>query len=313
MALSGFIKDYRKELQSDIWLMPPLYHRVWQWLKYQVNHEPNEIPMLDGTKFKIKKGQRLTSVRKIAQGIGWYEGMIWKEPNPKTVSNVLVWLEKNGMILIERGRGNRQYTLITLLNWDKHQCKSDGGNSKVTGNGEGKKQVADINKELKELIKNDKNKRLKEYTSNPLLLESLNDFVKMRKANKGTFTDKALTLLLGKLDKLAKTDQQKIDLLNESILNGWKGIFPIKQDNGPNKQNIKKDTLPSYISDQAEREKIKQQKNKLEQEKEETPEEEAKRALRIKELLFALGEGEDPHEQNRISQAHQNNEEKSKT
>jgi hypothetical protein len=151
----GFIKDYRKELQSDIWLMPPLYHRVWQWLKYQVNHEPNEIPMKDGTRFKIKKGQHLTSVRNIAQGVGWYEGMKWKEPNPKTVTVILEWLVQNEMIDIDRGKGNRQYTLISLLNWDSHQSKEDKGNGKETLNGQGRKHETDINKNDKECIKND--------------------------------------------------------------------------------------------------------------------------------------------------------------
>lgn len=76
------------------------------------------------------------------------------------------------------------------------------------------------------------------------------------------------------------------------------------QKSAPGKLNTRKDTLPTYISDQTEQEKT---------QKEETPEEEAKRALRIKELLYQLGEGEDPHEQNRISQPHKNYEEKSQT
>lgn len=142
-------------------------------------------------------------------------------------------------------------------------------------------------KESKVKESKEKNKRIKEYTSNPLLIESLNDFIKMRKSNKGVFTDKALTLLFGKLDKLAKTDQQKIDILNQSIMSGWKGVFPIKVDNGPNKQNTKKDTLPSYIADQEKREKLKREEI---QQKEETPEEEEARQKHIKEMMIALGE-----------------------
>ncbi|WP_243764021.1 hypothetical protein [Bacillus sp. XF8] len=153
--MQGFIKDYRQELGSDIWLMPPMYHRVWQWLKYQVNHQDNEIPMRDGSKFLIKRGQHLTSVRNIAQGVGYYEGTKWKEPNPKTISTILGWLEKQEMILIERGQGNRQYTLITLLNWDSYQAKKDEGNSKGTA----EKHLADINK-------NDKNNVVVEEESN---------------------------------------------------------------------------------------------------------------------------------------------------
>src|SRR5690606_30303915 len=71
---NGWIKDYRQELNSDIWMMPPLYHRVWQWLKYQVNHEDQFIPLRNGSKVKVSKGQHMTSIRQIAQGVGWYEG-----------------------------------------------------------------------------------------------------------------------------------------------------------------------------------------------------------------------------------------------
>lgn len=151
----GFIKDYRKEIESDIWMMPPLYHRVWQWFKYMVNHEDAEIPMRDGSKKKIKRGQHLTSIREIAKGVGWYEGLKKKEPNPKTIDAILKFMEKTEMILIERGQGNRQYTLITLIKYGEYQSKKSKGNSKVTVDGEGREQQVDINKELKECLKND--------------------------------------------------------------------------------------------------------------------------------------------------------------
>src|SRR5699024_3315293 len=130
--------------------MPPLYHRVWQYLKYMVNHKENKIPMSDGSFLKIDPGQHLTSVRGIAQGVGYFEGAKWKEPNPKTISKILTWLEKQSMIKIERGRGNRQYTLVTLSNWDLHQSEKSEGNNKYTATGEGGKQSVDINKNDKE-------------------------------------------------------------------------------------------------------------------------------------------------------------------
>jgi hypothetical protein len=158
--MTGYIKDHRKELHSDIWLMPPMYHRLWQWLKYKVNYEDAVIPMNDGSKFTIKKGQHLTSLRHIAQGLGYYEGRAWKEPNPKTVSVILEWMIKTEMIEIERGRGNREYTLITLLNWEKHQRKEEEGNSNYTPDGEGSKQQADIKKKNKEGPKKKEEKTL---------------------------------------------------------------------------------------------------------------------------------------------------------
>ncbi|WP_257997848.1 hypothetical protein [Salimicrobium jeotgali] len=153
--MKGFIKDYRQELESDIWMMPPLYHRVWQYLKYKVNYQDNKIPLRDDGFLTIKSGQHLTSVRTIAKGVGYYEQMKWQEPNPKTISKILKWLEKQTMISIDRGEGNKQYTLITLLNWDSYQDKSDGGNTYGTPAGEGQDQPLDINKNDKECLKND--------------------------------------------------------------------------------------------------------------------------------------------------------------
>jgi hypothetical protein len=41
-------------------------------------------------------------------------------------------------------------------------------------------------------------------------------------------TDYAKKLLLKKLEKLASDEEGKIAILNQSIENGWQGIFPLK-------------------------------------------------------------------------------------
>ncbi|MBN2910794.1 hypothetical protein JQC72_14940 [Polycladomyces sp. WAk] len=147
--MTGYIKDHRKELESDIWLMPPLYHRVWQWLKYKANHQDKSIPMKDGSKITIRRGQHMTSIRQIAQGVGWYENGKWKEPNPKTIKSILDWMKQQGMINITGRKGNNGYTLITLINWEVYQSKDEEGNNEHPI----KKQSTDINKN----DKNDKN------------------------------------------------------------------------------------------------------------------------------------------------------------
>lgn len=153
--LKGFIKDYRQELLSDIWMMPPLYHRVWQYLKYSANHIEGRIPMSDGTFKTIMPGQHLTSIRNIAEGVSWYERGVKKVPNPRTISRILDWLKKQSMINIDRGNGNRQYTLITLLNWGLYQSKDNRSNSRYTESASGAQQSVHINKNVKN-VKNDK-------------------------------------------------------------------------------------------------------------------------------------------------------------
>ncbi len=66
------------------------------------------------------------------------------------------------------------------------------------------------------------------YTSNEELRKALRDFLKMRKAIKKPMTDRAMTLILNKLDKLGNSDNEKIEVLNQSIVNSWQGIFELK-------------------------------------------------------------------------------------
>ena len=67
-----------------------------------------------------------------------------------------------------------------------------------------------------------------DYTSNSLLSDAIKDFISMRKQIKAPMTDRAIKLMLQKLDTLAQNDDTKIAVLNQSILNSWKGIFALK-------------------------------------------------------------------------------------
>lgn len=79
---------------------------------------------------------------------------------------------------------------------------------------------ASINKTKSKL-----NNTIDSYTKNLDLKEALNDFIEHRKAMKKPMTEKALKLLIGKLDGLADNDADKIALLNTSILNGWLSVY----------------------------------------------------------------------------------------
>jgi hypothetical protein len=58
---------------------------------------------------------------------------------------------------------------------------------------------------------------------------AIDDFINHRKTLKRPMTKKAIDLLKAKLNKLATTDQDKIDILNQSIENGWIGVFALKE------------------------------------------------------------------------------------
>lgn len=123
----------------------------------------------------------------------------------------------------------------------------------------------DIDKELdieedKEKKKNKKKKPanadftslISSYTSNEKLIEALNAFVEMRISIKAKPTERAMKMLLNKLDKMTQSDDEKILILENSIMNNWKDVYELKnQQRGSlnaqsfrnNGQGIQKDSM----------------------------------------------------------------------
>jgi len=81
---------------------------------------------------------------------------------------------------------------------------------------------------------------ISDYTEDEALRETLGEFVKMRQRIKKPLTNYALSLLTKKLDKMGRTAEEKIALLNQSIMNGWQHVYAIKDQgrNGANGKSI---------------------------------------------------------------------------
>lgn len=69
------------------------------------------------------------------------------------------------------------------------------------------------------------------YPLDEKLNDTFWDFIDFRKKIKSPMTEHAIDLLIKKLDKMSSDNDEKIEILNQSIINGWKGIFSLKQDN----------------------------------------------------------------------------------
>ncbi len=81
----------------------------------------------------------------------------------------------------------------------------------------------------------------------PRLKETLIEFIKMRKLIKSPMTDHALELLIKKLEKMSSDVDVQIEILNQSIQNSWKGIFPIdKKKQVNNASNSLEDDYQRY-------------------------------------------------------------------
>ena len=72
------------------------------------------------------------------------------------------------------------------------------------------------------------------YVADPELNAAILDFITYRKAAKKPMTDRAISMLLTKLDSMASTTAEKVAILQQSIFRGWTGVFPIKREQSGN-------------------------------------------------------------------------------
>lgn len=110
----------------------------------------------------------------------------------------------------------------------------------VTKNNESKSIEKDKDIEIEKETEKDKKrtgtaasveKVLSEFVLDDSVKETIREFVKMRKLIKAPMTDKALCLMINKLRDMTLIPNEQIAILNQSIENSWKGIFPLKQMN----------------------------------------------------------------------------------
>ena len=94
-----------------------------------------------------------------------------------------------------------------------------------------------INNNINKNIKKEKKKKETEFDSvinenftDEELKQTIYEFIKMRKAIKKPLTTRGLELMINKLKKITSNTNEQIQILNNSIMNNWLGIFPLKEE-----------------------------------------------------------------------------------
>lgn len=164
-----------------------------------------------------------------------------------TVRLALSTFEAFGMIEIEDD-------IICIPNWEKHQ--NIDGMEKIREQNRIRKQrqrerqrmaledkgnvtsrdchaiEEDKNKKRTEEDKNKKDTPTVYYPADELLNQAFLDYIEMRKKiKKPLATDRAVKLAMNNLEKLSGGDNDvAIQILEQSIMNSWQGLFPLKQE-----------------------------------------------------------------------------------
>lgn len=145
---------------------------------------------------------------------------------------------------------------------DQNEAKMLQCNTNVTNCNKNVTLDIDIEKDIeldKEIEKKEINKEKKltdaqeiqkiiddNFKHNNELYEAYNEFNKMRSKNKKVSnTPYANRKIINELNKMTDDDEEKIAIINQSIINGWGGIFPVKKNNYNNSYN---NNRPSTIA-----------------------------------------------------------------
>lgn len=223
---NGWVKLHRKMLDNPIIMKDAEHLAVWMYLLLNATHA--EYPALfKGKKIMLQPGQLITGRKSIASTLC---------VNESKVRRILDMFESDQQI--DRQRSN-QNTLITLKNWDKYQFFDQQIDQQMTNERPTDDQPVTTNKKNKN-VKNVKNEI--KYSDIPELNTAILEFIKFRKNVKKPMTDRAISLMIGKLNKLSTSANEQIDIINQSILAGWTDVYPLK------KQSGRKEVVPEWMN-----------------------------------------------------------------
>lgn len=170
-------------------------------------------------------------------------------------SNLLTWVEKTSMgieessMLVEEtsGEGRNNFYATTkkvppnnIYNNTYNNTKNNKDintekKQKEKGSSEPKKKVVakkELDPRIMQGIENP-------YFSNRDLNQTFLDFIQNRKDLKKPMTELAIDRTIRKLLSMSRSDAEKIEILNQSIANGWQGIFPLDKRAGKQVSNVR--------------------------------------------------------------------------
>jgi len=216
MGREGYIKVWRRLFEHPIWLnSTPEQKCVLVALLEMVNHQQKKWEW-KGETFDVDRGQVVTSLASIRDECG-------KGVTTQNVRTALTRFEKLGFLTNESTKTGRLITIENYSKWQDSEVKTNkDANKDLT------KTQQRANKDLTP-NKNDKNNK-NIYIEPKALNDAVIAFIDFRKKIKKPMTDRAIELLLKKLMGLSSDTAEQIEILEQSIVNGWTSIYPVKQE-----------------------------------------------------------------------------------
>lgn len=225
--MNGWISVHRQIQDHWLWKDKPFDRRsAWIDMLLLANHDNNKF-LLGNELVEIERGSFITSELKLMDRWGW---------GKTKLRSFLELLQNDGMII---KKSDNKKTAITIVNYSEYQPRQTTDKPQTNHEQTTAKPRADTNNNDNNDNKvNNIYRVLDSYSANDDLRQALRDFIEMRKKAKAQMTDRAFNMLLTELDKLAATDEIKIKVLEQSIMNNWKSVYPLKQQQQKPQQKV---------------------------------------------------------------------------
>ena len=140
----GYVKIYRKIKDNPLWDEKPFSRfQAWLDLILSVNHKERKV-MINGNFVEVKPGQKMTSMRKLANEWGW---------SITKVKKFLDELQNDEMITYY---SDTKKTVITIEKWETYQGYSDTKRTQKENKNKTERKQKETNNNVKN-VKNDKN------------------------------------------------------------------------------------------------------------------------------------------------------------
>ncbi len=151
--MAGFQKIYRSIQTNWLWEDKPFSRgQAFIDLILLVNHSDNKT-MVDGELVEVKRGSRITSLRKLGESWGW---------SPAKVKKFLEQLQKDNMIVY---KCDNKKTLVAIENYSVYQDKENTEQSQKEQSAITEQSQNNF-RTISEQFQNNTNKKDKEYIKN---------------------------------------------------------------------------------------------------------------------------------------------------
>ena len=138
--MEGWIKLYRKIINSKIWEKPHLWRNLWVWIILMASHQDGITP----------RGTFITTWQEMQRQMSYKQGYITKKPSIKSLQRIAARLDEWSMIVLTRVPNG---IMIKVLNYGKyqgsenHECLNESPTS-VPPNGTSKIKKKNDNKDI---------------------------------------------------------------------------------------------------------------------------------------------------------------------